>query len=110
MPLAPAHCLPLGNYIVLKYSDIPQTVEYNITILHHHRGYVIQIPINPNAMPGVKHKVHELKKYAVATLYPETNLYSEFSGTTSTGPASTRWTWCSSATTCRLITWTVPTE
>ena len=31
-------------------------------------------------MTGLKRKVHDLKKYAVATLWPDTNLCSEFSG------------------------------
>ena len=61
VPLVLSHCLPVGDYIVLKYSRIPQTVEYKVATVHRHRDYVIQIPISPRAMRGARRTVHDLK-------------------------------------------------
>ena len=61
---------------MLKYSDIPHTVDYNIATLHRRRGHLAQIHVIPNSTAGVKRKVYELKKHAVATLHPETSVYS----------------------------------
>ena len=57
--------------------DVPATVECAITTTYRHREYNIQLPL-PGA--NCRHKVHELKKHAVLMLYPESNMYNDFSG------------------------------
>ena len=71
VPLRDTHYLPISNYNMPRYSEIPQTLKYKGTSL-------IQIPNSRD--PGMRHKVYDLKKTIVAALYLVTNFYPGFSG------------------------------
>ena len=70
--------MPISNYTMVRYSEISQTVEYDVITYRQHKDDVIQIPISRD--PEVGHKVCDLKKAIAAALCHETDVFDGLSG------------------------------
>ena len=71
---------------MLRYSELPESVEYNVTVHHNARDYFVQLPVSRD--PDVTYKIANLKKASTSIFYIGSKVYGTFLDTTWTARAS----------------------